>query len=294
MSALVLERLTKSAGLTSARCTHPVKANVKVLKGGMVAIDSAGRAMPAGAASGGSVVALGKASATINNLTGSELGGAAGAADVEIECGIHYWENSASSDEIAADDVGLPCYVVDDQTVALTSSSGTRIIAGIIKEVTAAGKVGVLQSPEAWAIAQAAALAAAGISVQKRTVTVGHADLTDADTSQDINIGAVLPANARIIGVDMRALTAFAGGTVSALAVDIGTSGDVDALIDGADLFTAAVDGGPATMPLGIRHNKTFATAGAQLSARFVSTGDNLVNLTAGSVIIDVLFAVLA
>lgn len=294
MSAATLERLTKSAGLTPARATHPVKANVKVLKGTIVCLDSAGRAMPGGTAASGCVTAMGKASATINNLTGSELGGAAGAADVEIECGIHFWENSGGGDEIAADDVGLPCYVVDNQTVALTSDSGARVVGGIITEVTAAGKVGVLMSPAASAIASASALAAAGISVQKRTVTVGHADLTDADTSQDVNIGAALPANARIIGVDVRGFTAFAGGSVSALALDIGTSGDIDALVDGADLFAAAVDGGPSTMPTGIRPNKTFATAGAQLVARFVSTGDNLVNLTAGAVTIDVLFAVLA
>lgn len=143
------------------------------------------------------------------------------------------------------------------------------------------------------ALAEVKTLADAGMTVQKRTVTVGHADLTDADGSQDINIGAALPANSRIVGVDIHTLTAFSGGSVSALVVDIGSSGDVDALVDGADLFSAAVDGGPATRPAGIRPNKTFA-AGGQLTARFLATGDTLANLTAGAVTIDVLFAVLA
>ena len=74
-------------------------------------------------------------------------------------------------------------------------------------------------------------------------LTITHADLTEAtnNTAQAINIGATLPANARITGVDMRALTVFTGGSVSAVTCDVGTSGDVDALIDGADLQTTAV-----------------------------------------------------
>lgn len=130
-------------------------------------------------------------------------------------------------------------------------------------------------------------------NVQKRTVTVTHAELTDADGSQTINIGAVLPANARIVGCDIRGLTVFSGGTASAVAVDIGSSGDVDAIVDGADLFAAAVDGGPATMPKGVRPEKTFATSGVQLTATFLATGDTLLALTAGAVTIDVLFIVL-
>jgi len=134
-------------------------------------------------------------------------------------------------------------------------------------------------------------LVAAGMTAQKRTVTVGHADLTDADGSQAINIGAALPANSRIIGVDMRSLTPFTGGGAGAVTVDVGTSGDVDALIDGADVFAAAVDGGPAIMPAGVRPNKAFA-AGGQLIATFDADVD-VADLTAGSVVIDVLFIVL-
>ena len=131
----------------------------------------------------------------------------------------------------------------------------------------------------------------------KRTVTITHADLTEAtnNTAQAINIGATLPANARITGVDMRALTVFTGGSVSAVTCDIGTSGDVDALIDGADLQTTAVDSGPATMPQGIRPNKMFASGGAQLLATFYpDSGHALLALTAGSVVIDVSFETMA
>jgi hypothetical protein len=136
----------------------------------------------------------------------------------------------------------------------------------------------------------------AGMPVYKKTVTVGHADLTDAvnGEAQAINIGTALPNNSRIVGVDMRALTVFTGGSVSAVTCDVGTSGDVDALIAAADLQTAAVDGGPATMPAGVRPNKTFASGG-QLIATFTPDGGHaLLALSAGSVIIDVLYTVLA
>ncbi len=292
--ALAQNRDTKNAGLIPARGTYPIAANVQIFKGAMVALNSSGAAIPATTAAGGAVQIVGKSSAHYDNRTGSALGGSAGAVDVEVEFGTFAWANSADANEVLSTTVpGAILYAADDQTVSLTSQSSTLIAAGIFTELRD-GKVYVWQGPHVATLAESSVLADAGMTVSKRTVTVGHADLTDADTSQTISVGAVLPANARIVGVDFRALTVFSGGTVSALACDIGTSGDVDALVDGADLVTAAVDGGPASMPAGIRPNKTFVSAGAQLTATFVSTGDNLVNLTAGSVIIDVLFVVLA
>lgn len=127
-------RLTEFAGVVPARGTYPIKANVYIKKGGMVALDSAGRAMPAGLAAGGSVECVGKSSATYDNRTGSALGGAAAAVNVEVEFGVFAWENSADADLITIDDLGV-VYVVDDQTVALTNGSDTRIIAGLCTEV---------------------------------------------------------------------------------------------------------------------------------------------------------------
>lgn len=136
-------------------------------------------------------------------------------------------------------------------------------------------------------------LIALGKQLSKRTVTLGHADLTNAvnGSAETELIGAVLPANSRILGVDLRAYTPFTGGGATAVTVDIGTSGDIDAIVDGADVFAAAVDGGPATIPPGIRPNKMFATAGAQLIATFVPDGAHaLLGLTAGSITIDVFY----
>lgn len=206
--------------------------------------------------------------------------------------------NGADSDAFDEEDLlGSAVYGTDDHTVAKTSSSGTRQAVGVFMGMEADGKVRVYVSPALGRQAAIGDLADAGMTVAKRTVTIGHADLTDGDDGdpQAFNIGAVLPANARIMGVDMRAYTPFTGGGASALTCDVGTSGDVDALVDGADLFAAAVDGGPASMPAGIRPNKTFASAGAQLIATLTPDGSTAgTDYTAGAVTIDVLYAVLA
>jgi hypothetical protein len=65
--------------------------------------------------------------------------GASNTTTVEAESGIFRWENSSAGDAIAADDIGKPCYMVDDQTVALTDGTGTRSKAGTIYDVDASG-----------------------------------------------------------------------------------------------------------------------------------------------------------
>jgi len=128
------------------------------------------------------------------------------------------------------------------------------------------------------------------IHAQKRSVQILHSDLTASATSEAINIGDTLPANARIIAVGITVATAMSGGSAGAVTVDVGTSGDADALVDGANIF-AAVDGQAATRPLGIAPNKVFVTEGAQLIATVIADV-NVVALTAGDVTIDVLFVV--
>lgn len=47
--------------------------------------------------------------------------------------------NSTSSDAIAIKDIGADCYVVDDNTVALTDGSSSRSVAGTIRDVDSLG-----------------------------------------------------------------------------------------------------------------------------------------------------------
>lgn len=136
MAALTIERLTPCAGVVPSRGTAKIAANTRIFKGAMVALDSAGRAVPGGTVAGGATQALGVASATFNNLTGSEAGGAADALDVEVEYGVFGFKSGTAGDEILADDVGKVAYMIDDQTVGLTDGgAGARSPAGVITEV---------------------------------------------------------------------------------------------------------------------------------------------------------------
>lgn len=63
--------------------------------------------------------------------------GADGAVKATVEAGVFPFKNSASGDLIAQDDVGADCYIVDDETVALTSGTNTRSRAGKIMAVDA-------------------------------------------------------------------------------------------------------------------------------------------------------------
>lgn len=149
MTALARERMTDFAGPVPARGTYSIKANVQIFKGAFVALDSAGRVMPAGTIAAGAVVAVGKASATYNNLTGSALGGAADACEVEVEFGVFGWDNSAAGEVIANTEVGKLVYLVDDHTVGKTSATATLIVAGVCTEVRN-GKVFVWSGPHVF------------------------------------------------------------------------------------------------------------------------------------------------
>lgn len=135
MTALAQNRMTDFAGTVPSRGTYPIKANVRIFKGGLVGLDVAGRAMPADTIANGCLQIVGKASAEYDNRTGSLLGGAAAACDVEVEFGTYAWANSADADLITVANIGDLAFAVDDQTVALTSNSGARVAVGVITEV---------------------------------------------------------------------------------------------------------------------------------------------------------------
>lgn len=142
-----------------------------------------------------------------------------------------------------------------------------------------------------------------GVAVVKLT----HADLTDADTSQTITwatlaaahpMGASsVPTNARIVGSFIRRITDFVAPTSTGLAIDLGDTGNIDELLDGADLHTGAKaaavftsgGGGPgiaetwsssvAFGDLGSGASDAIAIAGFPLNATLL--GWNLVIVTA-------------
>lgn len=82
---------------------------------------------------------IGVATKTVDNSAG-----AAGDKSVPFRSGIFAFDNSAAGDLIAQADVYSQCYLVDNNTVAKTSNSNARSIAGTIVGFTEAGKVLVL------------------------------------------------------------------------------------------------------------------------------------------------------
>ena len=143
-------------------------------------------------------------------------------------------------------------------------------------------------------LAEDRALINAGMQTQKRTLHVVEGDFAAvAAHFATLNLDVVLPANSRIMGVEIRVATPFTGGGAASCVADIGTAGDPNAIVAAADVFAAAVDGEAATIPHGIAPNKMFAAAGMQLTATFTASV-NLQDLTAGACDIDVLFIQLA
>jgi len=65
--------------------------------------------------------------------------GADGAAKGSVRRGCYQFANSAGADQITLASVGDSAYVVDNQTVAKTSATNTRPVAGKIVDVDADG-----------------------------------------------------------------------------------------------------------------------------------------------------------
>jgi hypothetical protein len=110
----------------------PVKGATTILGGTIVVIGSDNFAVMGTAATG--LAAIGVCKDTVVNA------GADGAARAEVFTGI--WgpfANSASSDAISLDDIGKTCFIVNNQTVALTNGSSSRSAAGTVFMVDAEG-----------------------------------------------------------------------------------------------------------------------------------------------------------
>jgi hypothetical protein len=110
----------------------PIAANVVVYQGGLVVLDAAGNARPGYVATG--LIARGRAVATVDNT-----GGPAGAKTVESQPGVFRYNNSAAGDAITRAEIGDTCFIVDDETVAKTSATNTRSVAGVVVDVDALG-----------------------------------------------------------------------------------------------------------------------------------------------------------
>jgi hypothetical protein len=124
-STTVFRTKTVFAGQVPAKGTLPAAANKYFAGKTIVQVDASGRATP-GAPSNG-FPAAGVSSASYDNRTGSEFGGAADAIDIEVEYGVFGF------DYVGSPLPGQTCWVLDNQTVTMTAS--THGVAGVVTEV---------------------------------------------------------------------------------------------------------------------------------------------------------------
>ena len=132
MTALTQDRNTvRRDGLFAS---YPQAASTLIYAGALVCINTSTGYATKGATST-TLRAVG-----VSDLRSDNSAGAAGAVNVKVRRdGWFRFSNSASTDQVTLADVGADCYIVDDQTVAKTSATNTRSVAGKVRDVDADG-----------------------------------------------------------------------------------------------------------------------------------------------------------
>lgn len=110
----------------------PVAASQLIFAGALLAVNAAGNIVRGATATG--LIGLGRAEERVDNAAG-----AAADKTVRYRPGTYRFANSAGGDEITKADLGKVCYIVDDETVALTHATNTRSPAGSVEGVDALG-----------------------------------------------------------------------------------------------------------------------------------------------------------
>jgi len=144
MTALAAGRKIARRGSPVNHYGYPVKASAVIFQGGLVLL-AAGNAIAgktgADSTEAGTFQCVGISTETVTG------GAANGDKTVTVEEGQFPFFNSSAGDQITTSDIGKVCYVVDDQTVAKTSNTNVRAIAGRITGVDSDGTVWVRVGP---------------------------------------------------------------------------------------------------------------------------------------------------
>lgn len=130
MTATTIDRNTPERD--SKQFGFPMAAATKGLAGTIACINSSGFLAPG--VTSATLKTVGIFEATVDNSAG-----AAGDIYGKVRRGCFRFANSAAGDLIVLADIGASCYVVDNQTVAKTNGGSTRSVAGVIRDVEAAG-----------------------------------------------------------------------------------------------------------------------------------------------------------
>ena len=110
----------------------PVAANAVIYAGALVVATAAGFAAPGSVAT--TLTYLGRAEESCNNA-----GGVNAAKSVLVRRRSAFYYKNHGADLVTQASIGKVCYIVDDETVALTNGANTRSAAGIVIGVDAGG-----------------------------------------------------------------------------------------------------------------------------------------------------------
>lgn len=132
-------------------------------------------------------------------------------------------------------------------------------------------------------------VALAGNGLVHVTTQIPLATIQAQTSTVAFNVGAVLPANARLVDLNLNVATPITGGTISAITASVsGGSDAAGSLIASHSVFTGA---NPTNSPVG--SNPYPSRAGQQLKMVLTSTGDTLAHATAGSLNLEIFYAIL-
>lgn len=134
MAALTADRDTlEKAAPFSSLVAEVGTDSTQYYAGGIVCLSTAtGKVVKGSTAT--TLIALGRCEENV-------LTGTSNTRRIKARTGIFKFGNSTSADLIAEDDIGKDCFIVDDQTVALTNGTNTRSRAGKIHSVDSDGGV---------------------------------------------------------------------------------------------------------------------------------------------------------
>lgn len=116
-------------------CSAPISDNVVVYQGALIMMDTAGRVRPAAASVSGTycVGVAQPRDLDLDRYDNTIVGHTAGAITVRYKEGAFGFLNDGTNPILATTQPGTVVYAVDDQTVSLSSSSGTRPVAGRLR-----------------------------------------------------------------------------------------------------------------------------------------------------------------
>lgn len=125
-------------------------------------------------------------------------------------------------------------------------------------------------------------------ATQKLVVDVPLATIQAQTSGAAFNVGAALPASARLISAEIDVVTAISGGTLSAVTAALqGGSDAAGSILAAVTVFTgaAASNSKPGSNPYPNR-------GGQQLKMTLTATGDTLANATAGHLSVAVFYEI--